>query len=126
MAARRFSRAYGTKFARPRRSTWAADGRPPVGDARGDPSLLSPGRPGPMAAADPDRRQPPGDRVRRLPVRQPAPSAGARPDTTDTTRALVLCRGDRTWCGIDAGTDLSWSLSRHRPRQGPRGSRWPY
>jgi len=24
--------------------------------------------------------------------------------------ALVLCRGDRAWRGIDAGTDLSWSL----------------
>jgi hypothetical protein len=39
MATRRFSRADGKEFARPRGSTLAANGRPSAGDARGDPSL---------------------------------------------------------------------------------------
>src|SRR5260370_41919828 len=119
MATGSLSRAEGKEFARPRGSALAANGRPSAGDARGDPTLLSVGRPRPMAATDPDRRQPPGHRVRHLPVRQPAPSAGAGADTTDATGALVLCRGDRAWRGIDACTDLSWSLPRRRPQQGP-------
>jgi hypothetical protein len=41
-----------------------------------------------MAAADPDRRQSLGHRVRHLPVRQPAPSTGAGADTTDETAAF--------------------------------------
>src|SRR5271169_5768558 len=102
MAARRFSRADGKELARPRGSTLAANGRPSAGDARGNPSLLFAGRSRPMAATDPDRCQPPGYRVRYLPVRQPAPSASAGTDTTDTTGALVVCRGDRAWRGIDA------------------------
>src|SRR6266581_5915857 len=110
MATRRFSGADGKEFARPRGSTLAANGRPSAGDVRGDPSLLSAGRPRPMAATDPDRRQPPGHRVRHLPVRQPAPSAGAGADTTDATGALVLRRGDRAWCGTGAPADLSWFL----------------
>src|SRR4029077_13274039 len=126
MATRRFSRADGKESARPRGSTLAANGRPSAGDVRGDPSLLSADRPCPMAATAPDRRQPPGHRVRHLPVRQLAPSAGAGADTTDATWGLVLCRGDRAWRGTDAGTDLSWSLSRRRPQQGPRGSRRPH
>ena len=77
MATRRFSWADGKEFARPRGSTWAANGRPSAGNACRDPSLLSAGRPRPMAARDPDRRQPPGNRLRHLPVRQLAPSAGA-------------------------------------------------
>ena len=40
VAARRFSRADGKEFARPRRGALAAIGRPSAGDARGDPSLL--------------------------------------------------------------------------------------
>src|ERR1700680_2376675 len=107
MATRRFSRADGKEFARPRGSTLAANGRPSAGDARGDPSLLSAGRPRPMAATDPDRRQPFGHRVRHLPFHHRTPSAGAGADTTDTTGALVLCRGYRAWRGIDAATNLS-------------------
>ena len=49
-------------------------------------------------------------------VDQPAPSAGAGADTTDATGALVLCRGDCAWRGIDAGTDLSWSLPHRWPQ----------
>src|SRR6516164_8769457 len=116
MATRRFSRADGKEFARPGGSTLAANGRPSAGDAGRDPSLLSVGRPSPMAATDPDRCQPPSHRVRYLPVRQPAPSASTGADTTDAIGALVLCRGNRPWRGIDAGTDLYRSLPRRRPR----------
>ena len=82
MATRRFSRTDGKEFARPRGSTWAANGRSSVRDARGDPSLFSPGRPGPMAATGPDRRQPPGHRFRHLSVvnrRHPRVLARIRP-----------------------------------------------
>jgi hypothetical protein len=58
MATCRFSRADGKEFARPRGSTLAANGRPSAGDARGDPSRFSAGRPRPMAATDSDRRRP--------------------------------------------------------------------
>jgi hypothetical protein len=126
MAARRFSRADGKEFTRPRGSTLAADSRPSAGNARGDPSLLAAGRPRPMAATDPDRRQPLGHGVRHLPLHQPTPSAGAGADTTDTTGALVLCRGDCAWRRVDAGTDLSWSLPRRRPQQWPSGGRRPH
>src|SRR5438477_8228379 len=60
MAARRLRRADGKEFARPPGSTLAADARPSAGNARGDPTLLSAGRPRPMAPTDPDRCEPPG------------------------------------------------------------------
>jgi methanethiol oxidase len=126
MAARGFSRADGTAFARRCGGTLAAHSRPSAGDARGDPSLLSAGRPRPMAATGADRCQSAGDRVRRLPIGQPAPSARAGADTTDATGTLVLCRGDRARRGIDAGADLSRSVPRRRSRHGSRGGRCPH
>src|SRR5689334_6262170 len=108
MATRPFSWADGTEFVRSRGSTWTANPRPPAGHACGAPSLLSAGRPRPMATRDPDRRQPPGHRVRYLPVRQPAPPADASADSTHAAGSLVLCRGDRAWRRTDAGPDLSW------------------
>src|SRR6266566_8477507 len=76
-----------------------------------------------MAAADPVRRGPPGDRIRHLPAPQPTPSTGADADPTNTAWAMVLCRGDRSRCRTDAGADLSRALPGFRPRQGPRGGR---
>jgi hypothetical protein len=60
-----------------------------------------------MAATDPDRREPPGHRVRQLPAHQPEPSAGAGADTTDTTGALVLCRGVPIYLGLCRAADLN-------------------
>src|SRR5215211_9279607 len=105
MAARRFSRADGKELTRPGGGTLAANGRPPIGNVRGDPSLRAAGRPPRMAATNSNRRQSLGYRVWHLPVRQPAPSAGAGADTTDAIGALVLRRGARAWCGTDARAD---------------------
>src|SRR5437879_3127725 len=52
MAACRLRRADGKELARPPGSTLAADVRPSAGNARGDPSLLSAGRPRPMGPTD--------------------------------------------------------------------------
>jgi hypothetical protein len=122
MAARRFRRANGKEFARPRDSTLAANGGPSTGNVRGDPSVRAADRPRRMAATDPDRRQSLSDRVRHLPVRQPTPSEGVGAHTTDPTGALVLRRGNRPWRGTDARTNLSRSLQDCRPRQRTRGS----
>src|ERR1700730_17105708 len=121
VAASRFGRVNGKEFARPRNSPLAANGRPSTGNVRGDPSLRAAGDPRRMAATNPDRRQSVGHRVRYLPVRQQAPSAGAGADTTDATGVLVLRRGDRAWRGTDARADLSRALPGRGPRQGPRG-----
>src|SRR5262249_23573076 len=99
MAAGRFSRADRKELTRPRGGTLAANGRPSTSYVRGDASVRAAARGCRMAATDPDRRQSLGDRVRRLPVRQQTPSAGAGADTTDATGALVLRRGDRAWRG---------------------------
>src|SRR6516162_947865 len=56
MAARRFSRANGKEFARPRASTLATDARPFTSNVGGDPSLRFAGRSRRMATTDPDRR----------------------------------------------------------------------
>src|SRR5215813_12727867 len=114
MAARRFSGADGKEVARPSGSALAADDRPFAGDARGAPSLRSTGYRIAMAARDSDRRQSRARRVWHFPVRQPAPSAGARTNTADATGGMVLCRRDRAWRRTDAGTNVSGSL-RRRP-----------
>src|SRR5262245_50606695 len=121
MAARRFSWANGADFARPRGSALATNGRPSTGNVRGSPSLRAAGRPRRLATTNPDRRQSAGDRVRYLPVGEPAPSAGAGADTTNAIGALVLRRSDRAWRGIDACADLSRAVPGRRTRQGPRG-----
>src|SRR6516164_1307861 len=126
MAARRFSRTDGKEWARRRLGTRAINGRPCAGDVRGDPSVLAAGRRCGMAASDPNRRQPLGNRVRLLPVCQPAPSAGACTDTPNATGAMVVWRGDRAWRRVDAGTDLFGSLPRRRSEQGPRSGRRSY
>src|SRR5260221_1557867 len=110
VAARRLSRTDGKKFSRPRRGALAAIGRPSTGNALGAPALRVARHPCRMAASDPDRRKSVGHRVRYLPAPQPAPSTGARSDPTDAAGALVLRRGDRAWCRIDARADLSRAL----------------
>ena len=116
VAARGFGRTDGKKSARPRGGALAALGRPSARDAPDDPSVLAAGHSRLLAVADPDRRQPPGHRVRYLPARQPSPSAGAGADTTDATRALVLRRGDRARRRIDARADISRPLQGRRSR----------
>ena len=44
----------------------------------------------------------------------------------ETTGALVVCRGGRPWCGIDASADLSWVVPSQRARPGPRALRRPH
>ena len=114
------------EFARSGGGARAAHARPSARDSRGDPSLLAAGRARLLAAADPDRRQFPGHRVRYLPAGQPSPPAGAGADTADATRALVLCRGDRPRRGIDARADISRSLQGRRSQQGSRGGQRPH
>src|SRR5262245_31608712 len=121
MAARRFSWANGTDFARPRGSALAINGRPSTGNVRGDPSLRAAGRPRRMATTNPDWRQSLGHRIWHLPVGEAAPSAGAGANTTDATGALVLRRSDRAWRRTDACAGLSRALPGRRHRQGPRG-----
>jgi hypothetical protein len=62
MAARGFSRAGGTEFRRPGSGSVAANGRPSIGNVRGNPSLRAAGRPRRLAATKPDRRQSLGHR----------------------------------------------------------------
>src|SRR5208283_2863971 len=119
LAARRLRRADGTELACPGGGAWAARGRPSARDARGDLALLAADQPRLLAAADPDRCQPAGHRVRCVPFCQQAASAGAGADTTDTTGAVVFCRRDRARRGIDARADLSRALPRRQFRRGP-------
>src|SRR5882757_10176251 len=122
VAARRVGWIDGKEFARHAGRAWAASGRPSARDAAGDPSLRAAGRPRRMAAPGTDRRQPPCHRIRYLPPCRPAPSTSVGADTTDTTGALVLRRGNRPWRGAYAGADLSRALPGSRPRPRPRSS----
>ena len=98
------------------------DTRADAGDAGGAAALRALGHARRMAEANPDRREPPGDRG----SSQHPPSAGAGAHTTNTIGTLVLRCSDCSWGGSHVGADLPGALPSHGRRQRPRGSRCPY
>ena len=134
VAARGFGRNDGKKSAGACGGALGARGRPSARDAPDDPAVLAADHSRLLAAANPDRRQPVGHGLRRLPAHRPAPSASAGAHKTDTARALVFCRSDRARRRIDAGADLSRALrgraasteaTRPRARSSAPISAWP-